>query len=99
MNNTPDYIDSDKKAYYLWHNGGIKTNLDTWLSEAETDSDKEKVINNITWLIGRVVDNTSYNPYLLGKYKADGSASDFISSLKNKTIEGNSYISTYSCVN
>lgn len=99
MTKFPDYVYPDKKAYYLWHNGGIKTNLDTWLSEAETDTDKEKVINNITWLIGRVVDNTTYNPRLLGKCKADGSDSDFIASLKNKTIEGNSYISTYNCVN
>ena len=29
MTNSPDYTYPDRKAYYLWHNGGLKTNLDT----------------------------------------------------------------------
>lgn len=82
----PDWCQKGSSAYALFHGAGAKTNLDTWLSEAETDEDREKIVNYALWHNGRVYDHSSDSERLLGKYNIDESGnvsdSDWVKNLK-----------------
>lgn len=84
----PDWCQEGSSAYALFHGAGAKTNLDSWLSKAETDEEREKIVNYALWRNGRVWDHSSESERLLGKYKIDGSGnvseSDWVEALKKK---------------
>lgn len=84
----PDWCQKGSSAYTLFHGAGAKTNLDSWLSKAETDEEREKIVNYALWRNGRVWDHSSDSERLLGKYKIDESGntsdSDWVKNLKKK---------------
>lgn len=84
----PDWCKKGFLAYVLFHGAGAKTILDTWLAEAKTNEEREKIVNYALWHNGRVFDHSSDSERLLGKYKIDESGkvsdSDWTEKLKKK---------------
>lgn len=84
----PDWCQKGSSAYTLFHGAGAKTNLDSWLAKAETDEEREKIVNYALWRNGRVWDHSSDSERLLGKYHIDKSGnvsdSEWVENLKKK---------------
>lgn len=78
-----DYGTEGTLAYTLYYGAGAKTNLDTWLDEADSEEKKQRIINHALWLNGRVYGDD--NKHLLGKFNSDGTESAWVSEVKKSS--------------